>query len=432
MLKFGYDQFNDDTWEIIKPNGLVGQEEVPETYRLYLPPWYGEIFQRYEIPFQIRSSSELIQEKNKDKWLYMLEPNGDPRGWFGMFDDENPNPIKSLFAGMDRKSLQSCREGQLVICLWQPNEGFPSEWININVFEEIYKELDRFDISPNNFLYVCGNWKIEIEYKRWKEQLTEKYKDWQDIHLCAFNNERYLDFKTKWGGQLSKFDSSLKREKLFVCFNRELRPHRKLFLTMMMEANLMDVGMISSKKFDIETFFRVPKEFGLRRGITKKLKEFAEKLVEITPLVVDVDEWDTNHFDTSNKWVYDSTYFSLITTTWFGEDTVFFDEKIWKPMANEHPFLVVGNYKVLEELRRQKFKTFHPHIDESYDLEPHPYKRMKMIIKEIQRLSKFSLHEMNQWYKKLQPILEHNNKQLYSLDSLNELTAKFNDITKGK
>jgi hypothetical protein len=39
---------------------------------------------------------------------------------------------------------------------------------------------------------------------------------------------------------------------------------------------------------------------------------------------------------------------------------------------------------------------------------------------------------MNQWYKKLQPILEHNNKQLYSLDSLNELTAKFNDITKGK
>ena len=57
---------------------------------------------------------------------------------------------------------------------------------------------------------------------------------------------------------------------------------------------------------------------------------------------------------------------------------------------------------------------------------------MKLIIKEIQRLSKFSLHEMNQWYKKLQPILEHNNKQLYSLDSLNELTDKFNDIKEDK
>jgi hypothetical protein len=431
MIRIGYDKFNDSTWEIIKPNGLIGQEDVPETYRLYLPPWYGEIFKRYKIPFEIKSSWKLIQENNKDKWIYLLEPNGDPRGWFGKFTDENPNPIKSLFAGIDKKTLKSCQENKTVICLWQPNEGFPSEWIGINVFEEIYKELKREKISPNNFLYVCGNWKTDIEYKRWKEQLTEEFKDWEDIHLCAFNNERYLDFKKKWNGQLSKFDSSLKREKHFVCFNRELRPHRKLFLTMMLEAKLMDTGMISSKKFDIETFFRVPLELGIGKGIAKKLKGYAEKLVEMTPLIVDVNEWNTNHFDTSNKWVYDNTYFSIVTTTWCGEDTIFFDEKIWKPMANEHPFLVVGNYKVLGELRRQGFKTFHPYIDESYDLEQHPYKRMKLIIKETKRLSEFTMGEMNEWYENLQLIVEHNNKHLYSLDSLNELTTKFNDITKG-
>ena len=431
MLKFGYDQFNDDTWEVIKPNGLIGQKEIPETFRLYLPPWFGDIFSNHSVLFQVNSSKTLIKENNKDRWIYLIETNGDPRGWFGLFRDENPNPIKSLLAGVDEETLKSCREDKAIICLWQPNEGFPSEWIGINIFEEIFKELKHKKLSPKNFLYVCGNWKTKIEYKRWKEQLTEDFVDQDDIHLCAFNNERYLDFKKKWKGELSKFNSTLKRKKHFVCFNRELRPHRKLFLTMMLEANLMDFGYVSSKKFDIETFFRVPKELGVGKGVAKKLKGYAEKLVDMTPLVVDVDEWDTNHFDTSNKWVYDSTYFSIITTTWFAEDTVFFDEKIWKPMANEHPFLVVGNYMVLEELRRQGFKTFHPHIDESYDLEHHPYRRMKMIIKEVERLSKFTLDEMNEWYKKLQPILEHNNKHLYSLDSLNELTAKFNDITKG-
>ena len=72
MLRFGYDKFDDDTWEIIKPNGLIGQEEVPETYRLYLPPWYGEIFMANEIPFKIKSSEQLIKENHNDKWIYLL------------------------------------------------------------------------------------------------------------------------------------------------------------------------------------------------------------------------------------------------------------------------------------------------------------------------------------------------------------------------
>jgi hypothetical protein len=198
---------------------------------------------------------------------------------------------------------------------------------------------------------------------------------------------------------------------------------------MLTEENLLDCGLVSSKKFDKETFFRVPKELHIGKGIYKRLKKYADKLVEITPLVVDVDEWETNHFDTSPSWVYDETYFSVITTTWFVEDTLFVDEKVWKPMANEHPFLVVGNYKILEELKRQGFKTFHPFIDESYDLEQHPYKRMKMIIKEIKRLSNFTMEEMNDWYKQLKPIVEYNHKKLYELESLNELIKIFKDIT---
>jgi len=429
MLRFGYDKWNEDIWEIIEPNGLIGQERKPETFRLYLPPWWGEIFNRYGFLYEIKSSEELINSNHREKWIYMLEPNGDPRGWFGKYTDENPNPIKSLLAGVDERTLQSCRDDKSVICLWQPNEGFPSEWIGINIFEEIYKELKRTKISPKNFIYVSANWKTEIEYKRWKEQLTEEFKDSNDIYLCTFNNERYIDFRGKW--KLTRFNDELVRKKHFLCFNRELRPHRKLLLTMLIKENLLDYGLVSSKKFDKETFFRVPKELHIGKGVYKYLEKYADKLVEITPLVVDVDEWETNHFDTSPFWVYDETYFSVVTATWFVEDTLFVDEKVWKPMANEHPFLVVGNYKILEELKRQGFKTFHPFIDESYDLEHHPYKRMKLIIKEIKRLSKFSLDEMNEWYKKLQPILEHNNKQLYELDSLNELIKIFKHITIG-
>ena len=97
MLKFGYDQFNDDTWEVIKPNGLIGQKEIPETFRLYLPPWFGDIFSNHSVLFQVNSSKTLIKENNKDRWIYLIEPNGDPRGWFGQYTEED-----KIFTGRSR------------------------------------------------------------------------------------------------------------------------------------------------------------------------------------------------------------------------------------------------------------------------------------------------------------------------------------------
>ena len=164
--------------------------------------------------------------------------------------------------------------------------------------------------------------------------------------------------------------------------------------------------------------------------MTKRLEKCVDELVEMTPLVVDVDEWNTNHFDTSPKWAYDNTYFSVVTNTWYDMDTQFLDEKVWKAIANRHPFIVVGNYKILEELRRQGFETFSPLIDESYDLEQHPYKRMKLIIKEIKRLSELSMEEMNDWYKEFESILNHNYETLFSTDLLDRFVEKLSHATK--
>ena len=113
MYRFGYDKFDEGAWQIVEPNGLIGQDKEPEVFRLYLPPWYDEIFGRYGIPFKIQSSKSLInafgEYGNEDnKWIYLLEPNGDPRGWFGQYveEDGDVNPIKSLLDGVDKKTLQ--------------------------------------------------------------------------------------------------------------------------------------------------------------------------------------------------------------------------------------------------------------------------------------------------------------------------------------
>ena len=74
MLRFGYDKWNEDTWEIIEPNGLIGQEREPETFRLYLPPWWGELLSKVNKKYEILSVGQLSKNSYKEKWIYIIEP----------------------------------------------------------------------------------------------------------------------------------------------------------------------------------------------------------------------------------------------------------------------------------------------------------------------------------------------------------------------
>jgi hypothetical protein len=132
--------------------------------------------------------------------------------------------------------------------------------------------------------------------------------------------------------------------------------------------------------------------------------------------VVDVDEWDTNHYGTSVEWLYDRTFFSIVVESIYDDLSVFLDEKIWKPIYNYHPFVMVGCPNSLRKLRELGFKTFHPFIDESYDSEHNHGKRMLMVSNEIERLCKLDIQQLKKWFDNLIPILEHNKNKLLNND----------------
>ena len=68
----------------------------------------------------------------------------------------------------------------------------------------------------------------------------------------------------------------------------------------------------------------------------------------------------------------------------------------------------------LEVLRELGFKTFHPHIDESYDSEPDRWKRFNMIMKELNRLCDMELSELHELYWSMSDILIHNQSNYYN------------------
>jgi hypothetical protein len=88
---------------------------------------------------------------------------------------------------------------------------------------------------------------------------------------------------------------------------------------------------------------------------------------------------------------YIDTYFSLVTETVFDYPYSFRTEKIWKPIAMGHPWIVAGSRGYYQDMRNLGFKTFHHVIDESFDMIENDADRMHRIVDVVEDLCKQDL-----------------------------------------
>jgi len=410
MFRFGYDFYSEKDY-ILRPNGTRYRKHLNgKIFNLYLPPWWGELLNKNNITWGINSVKNITKKDYDSKWIYLLEPLGDSRGWLGGYADGTPNVIKSLTAGISPKALTAIQDNKAIICLYQPSEASPVNHLNINLFEEFYKELKSKKINPANFVFVTANTIAKKQFNKWKP--NSKYKDEKDFHIIEFSGYRHIDYEKEW--KLAKKDINKKIKKHFLCYNRGMHhPHRLLLLSLLENENLIGNGLVSYPEFSKEHFnFKMNEHFNIGETTRNKLLECAERLRLRAPSIIDVDEWKTNHFDTSPAWPYEQTLFSIVSESQFVEETLFLSEKIWKSIANNHPFVLVGSYHTLKYLREEGFKTFNPYIDESYDDEIHPYKRIIKIVKEVKRLCSLNEGERNKFLLDVSDIIQHNYEKL--------------------
>jgi hypothetical protein len=80
-----------------------------------------------------------------------------------------------------------------------------------------------------------------------------------------------------------------------------------------------------------------------------------------------------------NPQPYTDTYFSLVTETVFDYPYSFRTEKIWKPIAIGHPFVVAANCGYYRDLHRIGFRTFGHVVDESFDQIENNHDRLKRL-----------------------------------------------------
>ena len=287
----------------------------------------------------------------------------------------------------------------------------------------IHKIIKILNLNSNNVFFFSHGFQAHELYESYciENNITDK------INIRVISAwERHVVRTTNTSIE-PKYEVSV-REKTFLCFNRIARRHRIALLGLLYSKNLIqksfysffttlygdtpiELAMINLKNYITEDLYNLVLE-----NFNNHKHEFPLKLNSIS------GDDNVNYVKDDDYKYYDNSYFSVVTETFFfrhpqtniladaiyDEISIFFSEKIFKPIICKHPFILLCRPHSLEYLKKLGYKTFSPYIDESYDLIENDEERLIAIVNEIQRLSEQTNEEWIEWQKNVLPIIEHN------------------------
>jgi len=147
-------------------------------------------------------------------------------------------------------------------------------------------------------------------------------------------------------------------------------------------------------------------------------KKFVDRIHNISPGSI-IGSIDGSGSSSDSSSIYHAPDFcqtdiSLVLETIFESQRIHLTEKTLRPIACGHPFILAAGPGSLEILRKYGFRTFHPWIDERYDLETDKDIRTEMILAEMQRIESLGAIEKKQMLDFCQEIALHNKKTFFS------------------
>ena len=328
----------------------------------------------------------------------------------------------SLLDTMSPTALDLLRLGKikLLINYLQDPVNYPNDLLQ---FEQY---LLMHNVDPVHVIVVAGNdyhteYHAKYDHRRlvlshgdlFFQEAAERITQYPKISQLGYESDIV---------RVENLDSNKLRPCKFLCFNRAMmhRPHRFVLASLALKHNLLDHNLFSFiGSAELDT---VKKSL---RMFDPAYESYAERIHAMLPYELDtqnlpMDQKTSFSSDHNMKKLYLDSYIHLTSETRFHHGkTTFISEKTFRPIMNLQPFLFFGNAFSLKKLKDLGFKTFEPFIDESYDLELDPKKRMSMLQDQLIKLANTNIEEIHAWYYSITDILEYNQNHLLSFKDLN-------------
>ena len=291
--------------------------------------------------------------------------------------------------------LQLITDGMCKILMVCPYEGWP--W---NTYDNVIDPLvKRYNLNHNHFVIMTAKLNNHPKCK------VVYYNNWE-VTATGRNHLKDLEL-----GKAAVFNAESRPHK-FICLNRRASWHRFGVVSKLWpykHQGLLSFWQEGFSQDDVNYLIEQKKQFfqklpslvkpWIDNNIDESMPLRLSKKYDPFKITNRVNPTDDQYSDKFYK-----SYLHIVTETTMADEG-FFSEKIFKPAIYFQPFVLVGQYKGLEYLRKIGYKTFSTVIDESYDLEKNNEKRLIMAIDSaIEFIKKVDSNLMIE----LWPILEHN------------------------
>ena len=191
-----------------------------------------------------------------------------------------------------------------------------------------------------------------------------------------------------------------------LCYNRLPRHHRTVIVAHIRKQNYHEQCLFSLGTFPNTPRWHYINEFPELSAEIENLMHGPDIYPHIAERSVDLQQ---NQAETIG-WEHGlNSYFQFVTET--ATDTSrfpFITEKSLKPFAMMQPFIQFGPKDNVKNLKNYNYHIFEKWIDHSYDDEENDIKRLRMVLKEFDRLQNISDTEWTSMLKEMMPSLIHN------------------------
>lgn len=356
-------------------------------------------------------------------WFYIIEPFASLENFFGN------HPFYNEFAldNMSKVALDEIVNGNGKLLINYICDGGTA--FQTKNFEKIVKFTKENNIDDEKVYFVFAD--FELKNNLLKLGVNYKVMDYSYNMLTKaqeFDNTLTNPDFSYWGkdafepqfGKVIQTPTSVttpeefiesigKDKKDFLLLSRHWKLHRLLLLSHLHKLGL-DKNLVSwDNKFQQQHFIDLMYQYD-------RNEEFGKLVTETSSLLDVQDLTIISGFGFENKDIYLNSYLSIVTESVFFQESADFpsgylSEKVFKPIGHCQPFILAGPAKSLEYLQnRFGYKTFHPYIDESYDLEYNDFKRLELIKIEIDKFANKSKEEKDEFLNNVKNICLHNQK----------------------
>lgn len=376
-----------------------------------------------------------IDVKSNNLYIYPIEFKGSIRSVFDVKDFTYINKVRyTVKDTIDTRVLNLMQQGKVKLLLHAAQD--PYYHTDMDKLETYFKDEG---IDPTNIIFVPGNDNTEdyLEHNP-NGKLKISAVPLMITQQCAKMSLEYPAHTSL--GYVSDLvrekdlDKNKIRSNKFICLNRTMRPHRYAMAYCALKNNLLENNIftfLNSFNANSDFICNQLRNFDIPNN---ECIQYGDLIYNLLPYELDTQgltEQQRGGISISNtkKDWYLNSYISIVTETSFVDGRKpFISEKLWRPVTNLQPFILVGNYRTLKMIKELGFKTFDSLIDESYD-DVYDYKiRMNKIFNEVSRLNSLSIEELHDWYYSITDILVHNLKTLRDLKDIDPYKVLFEDL----